>query len=131
MLDEARQDARPAWFGAPPRRWACARTATRASSTRSSRDRRGADLPAGQRAPAGIRDDGQLFGTLGILTKLTFRLVPATPFVRLTYETHRTLAAYQQAISENYHSKYELWKIYNQPNYDAVKRLTDRERQFP
>ena len=31
------------------------------------------------------------FGTLGILTKLTFRLVPAKPFVKLTYERYPTL----------------------------------------
>jgi len=38
------------------------------------------------------------FGTLGILTRLTFRLVPATPFVHVRYEHHRTLGDYQAAI---------------------------------
>lgn len=38
------------------------------------------------------------FGTLGILTRLTFRLVPAKPFVHVTYETHATIAAYRAAI---------------------------------
>jgi hypothetical protein len=33
-------------------------------------------------------------------------------------------------ISHNYYSKDAFWKIYNQPNYDAVKRLTDRDHQF-
>ncbi len=42
------------------------------------------------------------FGTLGILTKLTFRLVPAKPFVRVTYETHRSVAAYRRAIERRY-----------------------------
>ena len=38
------------------------------------------------------------FGTLGILTKLTFRLVPAKPYVRLVYEHHHELDDYQAAI---------------------------------
>ncbi|HSM92236.1 MAG TPA: FAD-binding oxidoreductase [Anaeromyxobacteraceae bacterium] len=38
------------------------------------------------------------FGTLGVLTRLTFRLLPAKPFVHVVYERHRTLAGYQAAI---------------------------------
>jgi hypothetical protein len=38
------------------------------------------------------------FGTLGVLSKLTFRLVPAKPFVKVTYETYRTLEDYRAAI---------------------------------
>ena len=38
------------------------------------------------------------FGTLGILTKLTFKLVPAKPYVRLVYEKHATLAGYLDSI---------------------------------
>jgi FAD/FMN-containing dehydrogenase len=38
------------------------------------------------------------FGTLGVLTRLKFRLMPATPFVRVVYERHRSLAEYQAAI---------------------------------
>ena len=38
------------------------------------------------------------FGTLGILSKLTFRLVPARPFVHLVYEHHATLESFQCAI---------------------------------
>ena len=38
------------------------------------------------------------FGTLGILTKLTFRLVPAKPFVRIDYEHHTTLDDYLASI---------------------------------
>src|SRR5687767_351118 len=41
------------------------------------------------------------FGTLGILAKLTFKLVPAKAFVRLAYETHRTLADYQASITRH------------------------------
>lgn len=39
------------------------------------------------------------FGTLGILSKLTFRLVPAKPFVHVTYETHERLDDYLAAIA--------------------------------
>lgn len=38
------------------------------------------------------------FGTLGVLTKLTFRLVPAKPFVHLTYETYGSLSECTAAI---------------------------------
>ncbi len=38
------------------------------------------------------------FGTLGILAKLTFRLVPAKRFVHVTYERHERLADFQAAI---------------------------------
>ena len=38
------------------------------------------------------------FGTLGIVSKLTFRLVPAKKFVRLRHETYATLDAYLAAI---------------------------------
>jgi len=41
------------------------------------------------------------FGTLGILARLTFRLVPAKPFVQVDYERYATLAAYQQAIERH------------------------------
>ncbi len=42
------------------------------------------------------------FGTLGILTKLTFRLVPAKPFVRVDYEKYATFEAYQAAIKRHF-----------------------------
>ncbi len=38
------------------------------------------------------------FGTLGILSCLTFRLVRARPFVRMRYESYRTLSEYTRAI---------------------------------
>ncbi len=38
------------------------------------------------------------FGTLGVLTRLTFRLIPAKPFVHVVYERYRTLADYKAAI---------------------------------
>jgi FAD/FMN-containing dehydrogenase len=41
------------------------------------------------------------FGTLGILTRLVFRLVPAKPFVHIVYETYATVEAYQAAITRH------------------------------
>jgi FAD/FMN-containing dehydrogenase len=38
------------------------------------------------------------FGTLGVLSKITFALVPAKRYVKMRYETYRTLAAYKDAI---------------------------------
>ncbi len=38
------------------------------------------------------------FGTLGILSALTFGLVPAKPFVRVVYEKFTTIAEFQDAI---------------------------------
>jgi FAD/FMN-containing dehydrogenase len=42
------------------------------------------------------------FGTLGVLTKLTFRLVPATPYVRVDYETYGTLEDFRAAIHRHF-----------------------------
>jgi FAD/FMN-containing dehydrogenase len=41
------------------------------------------------------------FGTLGVLATLTFKLVPAKPFVHLVYERHTTLAAFQHSIAQH------------------------------
>jgi FAD/FMN-containing dehydrogenase len=41
------------------------------------------------------------FGTLGILTKLTFRLMEAMPLVHVVYERHETLAAYRESIARH------------------------------
>jgi hypothetical protein len=45
------------------------------------------------------------FGTLGILTKLTFALMPAKPFVHVRYETFGSLADYQSAIRAHFEAK--------------------------
>lgn len=42
------------------------------------------------------------FGTLGIITKLTFRLVPAKPFVKVTYEKYGDIEAYKAAIMRHF-----------------------------
>ncbi len=42
------------------------------------------------------------FGTLGIVSKLTFRLIPAKPFVHVSYEKYSTLAEYKEAIMRRF-----------------------------
>lgn len=45
------------------------------------------------------------FGTLGIISRLTFRLVPAKRFVHLRHEKYATLEAYQAAIREHHRER--------------------------
>jgi FAD/FMN-containing dehydrogenase len=45
------------------------------------------------------------FGTLGILSKLTFRLVPAKPFVKMTYEKYATIEDYRAAIGRHFEAR--------------------------
>jgi FAD/FMN-containing dehydrogenase len=45
------------------------------------------------------------FGTLGILSRLTFRLIPAAPFVHTRYERHSRLEDYQAAIWDHFQRK--------------------------
>lgn len=42
------------------------------------------------------------FGTLGIISKLKFRLISAKPFVKVTYEKYNNLADYKSAILKHY-----------------------------
>ncbi|ATB43381.1 FAD binding domain-containing protein [Cystobacter fuscus] len=50
------------------------------------------------------------FGTLGVLSKLRFRLVRAAPYVHVKYETYETLEAFQQAI----------WRYFTAQNVDYL-----------
>ena len=45
------------------------------------------------------------FGTLGVLTKLTFALVPAKAFVKMRYDTYSNLADYKAAIWSHYQAR--------------------------
>ena len=45
------------------------------------------------------------FGTLGIISKLTFRLVPAKKYVQVTYEKYKTLEEYKAAIWKRFKNK--------------------------
>src|SRR5262249_43369614 len=40
------------------------------------------------------------YGTLGVLTRLTFRLVPAEPFVHLTYQSFDEPTAFEHAMRD-------------------------------
>lgn len=42
------------------------------------------------------------FGTVGILSRLVFRLIPAKPFVHLRHETHRSIDSYLASIWSHY-----------------------------
>lgn len=45
------------------------------------------------------------FGTLGLLAKLTFKLIPAKPYVHMVYEKYKTLEEYQAAIYRHFEQK--------------------------
>ncbi|HZN93426.1 MAG TPA: FAD-binding oxidoreductase, partial [Myxococcales bacterium] len=45
------------------------------------------------------------FGTLGVLSRLTFRLLPASRFVKVTYEKYATLAEYLEAIRRRFEAQ--------------------------
>jgi len=45
------------------------------------------------------------FGTLGIISRLKFRLIPAKPFVKVTYERCGNLEDYKAAIWRHYQSR--------------------------
>ncbi len=50
------------------------------------------------------------FGTLGVLTTVKMKLVPAKKFVHVRYERHRTLEKWQRAI----------WRIFNRAELDFM-----------
>lgn len=45
------------------------------------------------------------FGTLGIITKLTFSVLPAKKYVKVTYQKYKSLEDYKAAIWEHYNKK--------------------------
>lgn len=45
------------------------------------------------------------FGTLGIITRIKFKLMPAKQFVKMTYEKYKNLAEFKNAIWQHYTSK--------------------------
>jgi hypothetical protein len=45
------------------------------------------------------------FGTLGIISKLKFKLIPSKPFVKVTYEEYDNIADYKSAIRRHYEHK--------------------------
>jgi FAD/FMN-containing dehydrogenase len=45
------------------------------------------------------------FGTLGVISRLKFRLIPSKPFVKVTYEKYSTLEDYKAAIWAHFKNK--------------------------
>ena len=45
------------------------------------------------------------FGTLGIITKIKFKLMPASPYVKVSYERYENLDDYKSAIWKHYKEK--------------------------
>jgi FAD/FMN-containing dehydrogenase len=45
------------------------------------------------------------FGTLGIITKLTFKLIPSKPFIKVVYKRYKTLNEYKQAIWDHFEKR--------------------------
>jgi hypothetical protein len=45
------------------------------------------------------------FGTVGILSRLVFRLIPAKPFVHLRHETHTSIDSYMASIRSHFESR--------------------------
>lgn len=60
------------------------------------------------------------FGTLGILTKLTFKLMPAKQFVRMKYETYKNLSDYKAAI----------WQHYEDQDVDFMDGIIHSKRKY-
>jgi FAD/FMN-containing dehydrogenase len=60
------------------------------------------------------------FGTLGILSKLTFRLVPAKRYVHVVYEKYGTVAAYRDAI----------WRHYKARDADFIDGMIHSPREY-
>ena len=42
------------------------------------------------------------FGTVGILSRLVFKLIPARPFVHVRYENHKSIGSYLESIRMHY-----------------------------
>ncbi len=60
------------------------------------------------------------FGTLGIITKITFKLHPAKPYVKLTHARYENFADYQQAIQNEY----------DKPQYDFMDGIIHSPTHF-
>ncbi|HYV33949.1 MAG TPA: FAD-binding oxidoreductase, partial [Candidatus Limnocylindria bacterium] len=45
------------------------------------------------------------YGTLGIISKLTFKLIPAKPFIKLTHELYNSLESYNAAIWQHFQNQ--------------------------
>lgn len=60
------------------------------------------------------------FGTLGIISKIKFRLIPAQPFVKVIYEKYETLESYLSAI----------WRHYENQDVDFMDGIIHSPKEF-
>lgn len=60
------------------------------------------------------------FGTLGIISKLTFKLIPAKPYVHVVYEKYDNLEDYKKAI----------WKVYEEKNHDFMDGIIHSPTEY-
>ncbi|MFN7131968.1 MAG: FAD-binding oxidoreductase [Myxococcales bacterium] len=60
------------------------------------------------------------FGTLGIVSKLKFRLVPSKPYVKMKYEKYGTLEEYQAAI----------WRVYQNRDWDFMDGIIHSPTEY-
>ena len=60
------------------------------------------------------------FGTLGIISKLKFRLIPAKPLVKVSYEKYRTFDEYKAAI----------WKHFQKKDVDFMDGIIHSPREY-
>lgn len=60
------------------------------------------------------------FGTLGILSKLKFKLVPAKPYVKVVYEKYKTLKEYKAAI----------WRVFKNQDFDFMDGIIHSPTEY-
>ncbi|MBD3318527.1 FAD-binding protein, partial [Candidatus Woesearchaeota archaeon] len=60
------------------------------------------------------------FGTLGIISKLTFTLIPAKKFVKVRYEKYGSLEEYKAAI----------WRVYKEKKYDFMDGIIHSPKEL-
>lgn len=60
------------------------------------------------------------FGTLGIISRLRFRLIPARRFVKVTYEKYGTLAEFKSAV----------WRHYENQDVDFMDGIIHSPKQY-
>lgn len=60
------------------------------------------------------------FGTLGIITKIKFKLIPAKPFVKVNYKKYNNLSDYKAAI----------WKYYESQDVDFMDGIIHSSNEY-
>src|SRR3989339_781458 len=65
-------------------------------------------------------ESGVTFGTLGIISKLKFKLVPAEKFVKVVYEKYQTLEDYKKAV----------WKHFQKQDVDFMDGIIHSHTEY-